>query len=1158
MKKESQSPWIEPELEARIVALILGESSDFEREELNRLIEEQPGLAAFKDEIQSVHGLLQDIGTGVDDDWKLSSKNRAAVLSVIDGEVRPHSPKYAANKIVTQRKWLSSFTKIAAVFCFVGFFGSMMMRTASINHRLSDAAGQLAWHDTTTNATRNKGVETRESGNENLALPSLSVLDSTSVRQNSKTDSPTVAKSLQDNIPKSTNGDHTTAFPDTEFDLSRESESLATYPKRQQAASMDGLLTPRVQEGSRSGAQRSIGFGLVDANESATRVSPEVQLQDGQSSLFGGVELQQLAEAREEAPADSSRKPSVDWETGNGVVVAPIDAGETNRAGNRRFLSDQESVLDSEIDGVRDLDFDVKSLEIREAPQSGGAQFASPGDRPESLRTGVHELDVMQESLNRNVRGQSAKDRASSLPTRGLEAKTSAERQPQNQMSIVSGLSNDVKRSAERTPSQNEAALDKRFSTRRSDTARSDTARSNTARSNTAHSNTAHSNTAHSNTAHSNTAHSNTARSDTAQSEEVRFESEKVSDGKENPAKDATSLGEGIAFPDMRASDEGLYDSTPDGVTIGQKFDSSVSSRFGEGDHSRPFGLDDASDSSRQKSIVPSEATASKQNVADPSDLQQRVKDSLGKLSTLSQYHYQTGKDPFTHTDDGRHADPNQDPSKPAVRQRGSERYLQEHAATGLSDWRMPADLNRENTPLPVESAPVNKLAVPIGLGEVAADVEAFSTFSLHVSDVSFKLAQAALARGEWPDASQIRVEEFVNAFDYGDPMPSQSEKVACRLEQCVHPFLQQRNLLRVSLRTAAAGRSSNVPLRLTLVLDNSGSMERPDRQQTVRRAFALLAGHLTSIDQVTVISFARQPRLLADRVSGDRSGQLMKLIDRLPSEGGTNIQAALQLAYEKALEQQVANAQNRVILLTDGAVNLGEANPKTLSQVILSMRNAGIAFDAAGISAAGLNDEILEALTRRGDGRYYLLDSSEAVDDGFARQLAGALRPSAKNVKVQVEFNPKRVGHYKLLGFEKHRLKKEDFRNDKVDAAELAAAEAGVAVYQFEAKPDGEGDVGSVTVRFRDLSTGQMIENHWPIPFQTYIPRSDEAVSAVRIATTAALFASKLQGDPLGETVDLKTLSELLSSLPDQERSTSRVQILQTMIEQARELDGH
>jgi Ca-activated chloride channel family protein len=256
-------------------------------------------------------------------------------------------------------------------------------------------------------------------------------------------------------------------------------------------------------------------------------------------------------------------------------------------------------------------------------------------------------------------------------------------------------------------------------------------------------------------------------------------------------------------------------------------------------------------------------------------------------------------------------------------------------------------------------------------------------------------------------------------------------------------------------------------------------------------------------------------------------------------------------------VKQQVDNAQNRIILLTDGAVNLGDANPQRLSRMIAGIRDAGIAFDAAGISAEGLNDEILEALTRKGDGRYYLLDSLESADSGFARQIAGALRPSAKNVKVQIEFNPRRIGRYKLLGFEKHRLSQQDFRNDAVDAAEMAAAEAGVAVYQFEAKPDGQGDVGTVSVRFRDLSTGQMIEHRWHIPYEPDAPRLDQAAPSLRIAASAALLAAKLRGESLGETVNLQTLSRLMSGLPEQVRSAQRVGQLQAMIHQARQVNG-
>lgn len=443
------------------------------------------------------------------------------------------------------------------------------------------------------------------------------------------------------------------------------------------------------------------------------------------------------------------------------------------------------------------------------------------------------------------------------------------------------------------------------------------------------------------------------------------------------------------------------------------------------------------------------------------------------------------------------------------------------------------------------------------GLNETLTEKERFSTFSLHVSDVSFKLALDSLAKGQWPEAAKIRLEEFLNAFDYQDPLPSEEEKVACQIEQAIHPFLMQRNVLRVAMRTSATGRNSATPLRLTLLLDNSGSMQRADRAQTVRRAFETLAKQLTPADQVTLISFSNEPKLRADRVSGSDIMNFVSILENSPVEGGTNLEAALQLALEKAQEAKADGAQSRVILMTDGAVNLGDADPSRLSQLVLKMRDNGIAFDAAGISAQDLNDEVLEALTRQGDGRYYLLDNAEQVDGGFAQQIAGALRPSAKNVKVQVEFNPQRVQSYKLLGFEKHVLNKEDFRNDKVDAAELAAAEAGVALYHYEVLPDGVGDVGSVSVRFQDMTTGLMVEKRWPISYEPSTARLDQANSSMKLATSAVLFAAHLKGEPLGENVDLQLIAQTLGSLDSSYSNLERVQQLRQMVESARQIAG-
>jgi hypothetical protein len=449
------------------------------------------------------------------------------------------------------------------------------------------------------------------------------------------------------------------------------------------------------------------------------------------------------------------------------------------------------------------------------------------------------------------------------------------------------------------------------------------------------------------------------------------------------------------------------------------------------------------------------------------------------------------------------------------------------------------------------DSPSKQQLIEEVTQGETAVKDQPFSTFSLHVSDVSFRLAQAALAKGQMPDPESIRPEEFYNAFDYGDPATAAGEKVGCHIEQCAHPFLQQRNLVRVAMRVPASGRGKGQPLRLTLLMDTSGSMEREDRAASVRRAMEVLSSLLGPEDRVTLIGFARQPRLLLEEIPGDQGAKLVEAVTRTPSQGGTNIEEALKLAGEQALKHRAAGAQNRIVMLTDGAVNLGNAQPESLAKMVEKLRQKGVAFDACGVGAEGYNDEVLEALTRKGDGRYYFLNQPEDADAGFAQQLAGALRPAAQNVKVQVNFNPARVAHYRLIGFEQHRLKKEDFHNDKVTAAELAAEEAAVALYQVEVLPEGEGELGEVSVRFREAASTEMVERCWTLPFDAQAKAFDKATPSMQLAGMAAMLAEKIRGGAMGNLIDLDPLAPVVNVLRSRYASQANVQALVNMFGQ-------
>ncbi len=407
---------------------------------------------------------------------------------------------------------------------------------------------------------------------------------------------------------------------------------------------------------------------------------------------------------------------------------------------------------------------------------------------------------------------------------------------------------------------------------------------------------------------------------------------------------------------------------------------------------------------------------------------------------------------------------------------------------------------------------------------EIPTTEDPYSTFSLNVSDASFKIAQAALAKGERPDPAGVKVEQFYNAVDYGDPAPTAGEPVAVNIEQSAHPVIPGRNLVRVALKTAAAGRSAAQPLRLTLLVDQSGSMVRDDRRAAMDKALDGLAKLLTPNDVVTVVGFSRKPNLLAEGLKGDEAAKLKELVNQAACEGGTNLEEAINLGEIMAERNKLAGAQNRIVLFTDGAANLGDASPAHLADKVKAMRQKGLALDIAGIAADELNDELLGALARNGNGRYYVVGKDG--DASIATQLAGAFHPAAENVKVQVRFNSERVGRYKLIGFEKDRLKTEDFRNDTVAAAQLAAEEAGVAIYQVETLPGGNGELGEVSVRFRKADSGEMVERTWTIPHESSTPAFDRATPSMQLSVLSMLAAEKLRGGPLGQAIDFKQLT--------------------------------
>jgi len=458
-----------------------------------------------------------------------------------------------------------------------------------------------------------------------------------------------------------------------------------------------------------------------------------------------------------------------------------------------------------------------------------------------------------------------------------------------------------------------------------------------------------------------------------------------------------------------------------------------------------------------------------------------------------------------------------------------------------------------------VQDAPLRKPApdTPVPQPEILTSSNAFSTFSLNVSDVSFKLAEASLENGKLPDTASIRSEEFINAFDYRDPEAGPGQPMAFTSERARYPFAQNRELLRFAVKTAAAGRQAGRALNLVLLLDNSGSMERADRVAIVREALRVLATQLQPQDTVSVVTFARTARLWADGVRGAQAGETLDRVGGITPEGGTNLEEAMRLAYETAHRHYLAGGMNRVVLLTDGAANLGNVAPGALKQTVDAQRRQGIALDCFGIGWEDYNDDLLELLSSNGGGRYAFLNSPEEAGKDFAAKLAGALQIAAADVKVQVEFNPQRVISYRQIGYAKHQLTKEQFRDNTVAAGEIAAQEAGNALYTIETNPNGDGPVATVHVRYRIPGTDDYREHSWEVAYLGTAPALARSSPAMRLAATAGAFSEWLAASPYAQEVTLDELLKQLSGVPEVYGADDRPKQLETMIREAKSLEG-
>ena len=348
--------------------------------------------------------------------------------------------------------------------------------------------------------------------------------------------------------------------------------------------------------------------------------------------------------------------------------------------------------------------------------------------------------------------------------------------------------------------------------------------------------------------------------------------------------------------------------------------------------------------------------------------------------------------------------------------------------------------------------------------------LDPLSTFSADVDTASYSLARRYLVENKLPEKAQIRTEEFVNYFKADVPAPTKGT-FAIHTDLAPSRFAQPANstwTLRVVLRGKELAKEERKPLHLTCVIDCSGSMREQNRMETVKDTLRLLLSQLNSADRVGIVAFSTEARQILPLTSVGNRGLIEVAIQQLAPDGWTNSEAGLKLGYETALAGLDAQATNRVVFLSDGVANQGETDPVKLSETLRPIRERGVYLNTIGVGMNNHNDALLEQLADKGDGMCSYVDDMREAKRVMMDNFMGSVETIARDVKIQVEFDPAQVTRYRLLGYENRAIADADFRNDKIDAGEIGAGHQVTALYEIERNLAGGGEKPLATVRLR------------------------------------------------------------------------------------------
>ena len=332
----------------------------------------------------------------------------------------------------------------------------------------------------------------------------------------------------------------------------------------------------------------------------------------------------------------------------------------------------------------------------------------------------------------------------------------------------------------------------------------------------------------------------------------------------------------------------------------------------------------------------------------------------------------------------------------------------------------------------------------------VTPEAQPLSTFGVDVDTASYSNVRRFVEAGQLPPPDAVRIEELINSFQYDGPKVEGEHPLAVAAEVSACPWQPQHQLLRVALKGKSIDLQQRPPARLVFLVDTSGSMSDENKLPLVKQSLRILVEQMREQDRLSIVTYSDNAGLLLDSTGGDKRETILAAIEGLHSDGSTNGEAGLKLAYEVAVKQFGEGATNRVMLCTDGDFNVGESADSELVKLIEKQRQTGVFLNIFGFGSGNLKDAKLEAIADKGNGQYIYIDGIKEARKTLLNELTGTLYTIAKDVKLQIEFNPNLVGSYRLVGYENRAMAAKDFSNDKVDSGDMGAGHSVVALYEI------------------------------------------------------------------------------------------------------------